>query len=199
MFCPQCGSTQPEELKFCKQCGANLSAVRMAVTRPEAAEGFDWSKSWVAEMFMSSDEKARRQAELELREGRTMDVLRRKEIKAGIITASVGLAFIVVLFVLMGGIIASGRVSDAAAEILSRIWIVGILPVLVGGALIFNGMFITKRRVSLGQESEDSPQPQIVASEGPEYLPPADTNELFPAGYSVTDATTRHLKTPNKQ
>jgi len=30
MFCPQCGSTQPVELKFCKSCGVNLETVRRA-------------------------------------------------------------------------------------------------------------------------------------------------------------------------
>ena len=31
MFCPQCGSTQNDELKFCKSCGVNLDAVRQAL------------------------------------------------------------------------------------------------------------------------------------------------------------------------
>jgi uncharacterized membrane protein YvbJ len=51
MFCPRCGAGQSEELKFCKACGANLSLVRQAVEGRETAEKFDWSNTWVAEMF----------------------------------------------------------------------------------------------------------------------------------------------------
>src|SRR5450432_1586575 len=60
MFCPRCGTSQSEELKFCKSCGANLSAVRQVVDGREAAEKFDWNKTWVTEMFLSAAEKKAR-------------------------------------------------------------------------------------------------------------------------------------------
>src|SRR5215210_7036408 len=63
MFCPQCGARQTsDELRFCKACGANLHAVRQVLTAREAGEGFDWSKTWVAEMFLSEEERKRRAA-----------------------------------------------------------------------------------------------------------------------------------------
>ena len=43
MFCPQCGSTQSDELKFCKSCGVNLDAVREVAAMRPAGEKFDWS------------------------------------------------------------------------------------------------------------------------------------------------------------
>ena len=46
MFCPRCGATQNEELKFCKSCGVNLNAVRQLVE--PGAKKFDWSETWVA-------------------------------------------------------------------------------------------------------------------------------------------------------
>ncbi|HVF46399.1 MAG TPA: hypothetical protein VNA17_02415 [Pyrinomonadaceae bacterium] len=197
MLCPQCGLTQADELNFCKSCGANLHALRRVLATREQDEKFDWSKSWVAEMFMSSEEVVKRQAEIERLQGTTPEAKRLREIKAGIITGSVGIGLMILLFVLMGGIIASGRVSDASAEILSRIWIVGVIPLFVGVALIINGVFISKRdKDSPGATLSDGP-----AQLGPEpevFLPPADTNELFPAGFSVTDETTRHLKEPSK-
>ena len=202
MFCPKCGSSQADDLRFCKQCGANLAAVRMAVAKPEAAEDFDWSKSWVAEMFMSSEESARRQAELERIQGITPEVKRLNEIKGGVITASVGVAVTILLFVLMNGIIAGGRVSDTAIEILSRVWVAGLIPIFVGAALIFNGMVVSKRAAR--PQTFHSPSPadgetrRLSPPESSEFLPPADTNELFPAGFSVTDETTRHLKTPRQ-
>ena len=114
------------------------------------------------------------------------------------ITASVGLGLMLLLMVFMGGIIASGRVSDAAAEILSRLWIVGVLPLLIGAALIFNGMFISKRGELTSDETAAPDQIQEPQSE--HFLSAADNNDLETGGpFSVTDATTRHLqKTPRK-
>ena len=65
MFCPKCGSSQNDELKFCKLCGANLFAVRQVVDNREAVEKFDWTRTWVAEMFMSPSEIKRRKEEIE--------------------------------------------------------------------------------------------------------------------------------------
>ena len=204
MFCPKCGSTQPDGLKFCKTCGANLSAVKSALTSPEQGDKFDWNKTWLAQMLMSGDEAAKRAIELERLQGKTPEVKRRNEIKGGVITASAGVGIMVLLFVLMNGIILSGQVSDAAAEILSRIWIAGIIPVMVGAALIFNGMFVSKRGDGLPEADRAAEPPagrfatgELAASpEGSEYLPPADTTQFVPTGFSVTDETTRHLPDP---
>jgi hypothetical protein len=60
MWCPRCGSSQRnwystqdvlEELTFCKECGANLYAVRQVVDEREVDEKFDWNKTWVAEIL----------------------------------------------------------------------------------------------------------------------------------------------------
>src|SRR5687767_9237380 len=105
MFCPQCGSTQSDELKFCKSCGANLHALRRIMTsRDESDEKFDWSKTWLAEMFMSSEESVKRAAELDRLQGKTAETKRLAEIKAGVITGSVGIGLMILLFVLMEGI-----------------------------------------------------------------------------------------------
>jgi hypothetical protein len=88
MFCPQCGSSQREDLKFCKACGVNLHAVAQVVTAREPDEKFDWSKTWVQEMFFSAEEKKRRKIELERQLGITPEMKRHKEIKAGVIVSS---------------------------------------------------------------------------------------------------------------
>src|SRR5687768_10934829 len=149
MFCPRCGSSQSEELKFCKSCGANLYAVRQVVDTRETEEKFDWSKTWVAEMFQSAEETKRRKAELERQRGITPEVKRYNEIKAGVITASVGLALAIFLFFFMQGIILSGRVEPAAAEIISRISIAVVIPLFVGMASIINGLFVSNKMVKL--------------------------------------------------
>jgi hypothetical protein len=194
MFCPQCGSTQSDDLKFCKSCGANLEALRQIMATRESGGKFDWGNTWVAEMFKSGEDAVRHQAEIERLQGITPEEKRLLEIKSGVITASVGIGLMILLFVLMGGIVATGRVSDAAAEILLRIWIVGVLPLLIGGALIFNGMFVSKRGAALSVHETDTGAKELGAS-ADNYLSPADTNDLASSvPFSVTDRTTRHLQ-----
>lgn len=192
MFCPRCGTSQSDELKFCKSCGANLSAVRQAVEAREPAEKFDWSKTWVAEMFRSAEEQKRRKEQLDRERGVTPEVKRINEIKAGVITSSVGVAVAIVLFVLMQGIVLGGKVPPEAAEILTRLWVAGVIPVMVGLALMINGLIVSKRLVEIAKaEANELNSP--ARNQDPRSLRPADTNEFIPADFSVTDQTTRHL------
>ena len=202
MFCPQCGANQSEELKFCNLCGANLQAVRQAVaTRELTDDKFDWSKTWVAEMFLSEAERKRRLQEhkvlehdLEHQRGITPEVKRYNEVKAGVITASVGLGVAIFLFFFMQGIILSGQNPPHDNEILSRIWIAGVIPFLIGIALIINGLFVSKKIVEVTRREELrlSP-PALGGSTAPRSLNTADTSEISPASFSVTEDTTKHL------
>jgi hypothetical protein len=177
MFCPKCGSTQADDLNYCKACGSNLQAVRGALVKGVPADDkLDWNKTWLGEMVMTQDEKDRRR-------GLTPEMKRRREIKAGVITLATGVSLTVVLSVIMEAIVINGRLSELAADILSRVWIVGLIPIMVGLALIFNGIVISRKGLT-----PPSADPQ------PADLPPAHTNELPPAmPFSVTDNTTRHL------
>src|SRR5262245_20185192 len=116
MFCPQCGSQQSDEMRFCKNCGGNLQAVRQVVTTREPSEPFDWSDTWVAEMFMSHGERKRRKEKMDRRRGITPEMLRYREIKGGVITGCIGLGLIPLLYMLMQGIILSGNATPGAAE-----------------------------------------------------------------------------------
>jgi len=205
MFCPQCGSSQSDELKFCKSCGANLAAVRLAAVSREDAEKFDWSKTWVAEMFMSESERRRRTELLERERGITPEVKRYNEIKAGVITASVGIGVMIFLAVFMQGIILSGQNSTGDNEILGRIWVAGVIPFFVGLALIVNGLFVSKSQAEAARRSlkadPNSPDTRAVTNSLdepalPRSLNSADTNEFIPPDFSITDSTTRHLNVP---
>ena len=147
MFCPQCGNKQAEELKFCKLCGANLFAVRQVVGTREADEKFDWSKTWVAEMFMSEAERRRRNAELERQRGVTPEIKRYNEIKAGVITSFVGVGVTLFLGVIGHALATDVRIPPSDAELLRRLWVVGVIPFMVGLALIFNGLVISRKTV----------------------------------------------------
>jgi hypothetical protein len=188
MFCPQCGTNQSDELKFCKSCGANLYAVRQVVTKRETDEKFDWSKTWVAEIFLPPAEREKRKQELELQRGITPEVKRLWEVKAGVITASAGIAVGLFLYVFMQGIILSGKVTPGAAEILSRLWVAGVIPLLVGLALVINGMFVrpaAKRSRKTDSLEKEAAHDSLQAVEPPKAIPP---------GFSVTEETTRHLR-----
>lgn len=194
MFCPRCGSTENEGLKFCKSCGANLYAVRQVVDTRETGKKPERSKPWFAEMAIYDAESKRRQDELDHRRGITPEVTRYNEIKAGIITGSVGFGVAVFLYVFMQGLILSGSVSGNTAEILSRLWVVGVIPFVVGLALLMNGVFVSKKLAEVVRRAAQ-PASKIEEKEtNPLQLPSAEPTEFIPANYSVTEDTTKHLK-----
>lgn len=209
MWCPRCGSSQRdysaafhgrwpwrtrdvlEELTFCKECGANLYPVRQVVGEREKSTKTSWNKTWVAEMLQFTRRKPfRRQQALETRV-LTPEVKRYNEIKGGIITGSVGVALMIFLYVFMQGIIIGGNVPNDTAEILSRIWVAGIIPVFVGLALIFNGVFISKKALASTKRASNSTS-ELTGDETP-ALHSANTAEFLPANFSVTENTTRLL------
>jgi hypothetical protein len=197
MFCPHCGSTQNDQLKFCKSCGVNLDAVRQAAAMRDPGEKFDWSRTWVAEMFLSESERKRRKEQIERERGITPTMKRYTEIKAGVITSSVGVGVMIVLYVLMQGIILSGHPSASDAAILSRLWVAGVIPFFVGLALIINGVFVSKRQVEIARQEA---QTDVLRSarETP-ALRPADAAEFIPPSFGVTEDTTKHLASPSRK
>lgn len=192
MFCPQCGTKQGEELKFCNLCGANLFAVRQAAALREADDKFDWSKTWMAEMFLSDAERKRRNAELERERGLTPEIKRYNEIKGGVIVSAVGLGIMFFLFVIGPAIAHQNPPGDA--DFIRNIWVAGVIPFMVGLALIINGLFVSKKIVELHRrEAQSAPDPLGAAPERP-ALRSADTSEFIPPAHSVTEGTTRHLQ-----
>jgi hypothetical protein len=191
MFCPQCGSNQSDEVKFCKLCGANLYAVRQAVSTRGTEEKFDWSKTWVAEMFLSGEEQQRRKQELERLQGITPEVKRYNEIKAGVITACVGIGVAIFLAVIAEGLILSGSVPPHEAALISRLWVAGVIPLMVGIGLMINGLLVSKRIVEAAKRER---QAELGAAAERQGLRPADTSEFIPADFSVTEGTTKHLQ-----
>jgi hypothetical protein len=144
-------------------------------------------------MFMSEEEHERRKEEMEHRRGITPETKRYMEIKAGVIMGSVGLGVAILLYVLMEGIILSGNISTAAAEILSRLWIVGVIPLFIGIALIVNGTFVSKKLVELQRQIPPNDSSNREKESEPRLLRSADTSEVIPSNFSVTEGTTKHL------
>ena len=194
MICPRCASNQVDDIKFCTFCGANLQAVREALDAPEGKK-FDWSDTWVAEMFMSGQAAQMRQLEMERRLGITPEVKRYNEIKAGVIVSSVGIGVAIFLYFLMGAI---ARQEPHDAELLNSIWLAGVIPFMVGLALIINGVYVSKKMVQMIEREQ---QKNLPLGEGTPArgLRAADTSEFIPTNYSVTDQTTRHLESTERK
>ncbi len=200
MFCPKCGSTQSDELRFCKVCGANLFAVRQVVDTRETAEQSDAGKDWIAKVVHTQEESKRHKEEIDRQRGLTPEIkLRYDEIKAGVITSAVGIGIGIFLYVFMQGIILSGNVTPSTAEILSRLWIAGVLPLFVGISLTINGLFVSKKLVEIAKKATQATPNSLEGDLNPPYLRAADTNEFLPSGFSVTEQTTKHLSSGQKQ
>ena len=195
MYCPRCGSNQTEELKFCKVCGANLSAVRQAVDTRETDGKIDPSKPWFADMALSDAESKRRKGELDHRRGITAEVNRHNEIKAGVIVGSLGLALSIFLGIFMQGIILGGGVSPEAAEILSRLWVAGVIPLFLGIALLVNGVVVSKRLAEITRRAAQTSSNLPEKDTNPLPLKAGETTEFLSPGFSVTEGTTKHLTT----
>src|SRR4030095_140047 len=194
MFCPRCGSNQSEDLKFCKVCGANLNAIRKVVDAPGAVEKIDQNKPWFAEMALSDAESKRRKEELDHQRGIAPEVERYNEIKAGVITGSVGLAVAIFLHVFMQGLILSGSVSASTAEILSRLWVVGVIPLFVGLALIINGVIIGKKLAAIARATGRTGPGLSEKDTNPLALQSGEILEFVPSAFSVVEGTTKHLR-----
>jgi hypothetical protein len=193
MFCPQCGITQNDELKFCKSCGVNLDAVRQAVAPRNPDDKLDWNRTWVGEMFLSHGERRKLHEQIERERGITPAMKRYTEIKAGVFTSSIGLGVMIFLHELMKGIILSGQNSPGDNAILSRIWLAGVFPFLVGLALIVNGWFVSKKQVELARREQRAEENVLQPDNGTPVLRPAATNEFITPRFGVTEGTTKHL------
>ncbi len=196
MLCPRCASNQSDDVKFCTSCGGNLQAVRDVLAGREPEKNVDWSdNNWWAAMFRSGEIAEQRKLEMERRMGITPEVKRYNEIKAGVITSSVGVGVAIFLHIFMKGI--ATNVAPNEAEIITRIWVAGFIPFFIGLALIINGLVVSKKQAEIMERElkrvKDPEGYSIESKPSPRTLRPADTNEFIPAPFSVTDQTTRHL------
>lgn len=200
MFCPGCGFQVNDDLKFCRQCGANMHNVRDAMALHSTGNNFDWSRKWWAGMMYSAEELERMRG-VSPEEQRLNEERRRlKEIKGGVITSSIGIGVMIVFYFFFGAVAKVG--NPAAAEIVSKLWMMGIIPTLIGAGLLINGLFISRRLVNL---KEQLAQAAMSTSHAPIAHPGAlgakTTDQLIvdaapAAGYCVTEDSTAHLLEP---
>ena len=192
MFCPTCGTETREAIKFCKKCGTNLKRVQGVMGKGGAGSGTnqqpDWNQWWIEEQ---QDKKEQNKKKLP-------EEKRLEEVKTGVITASVGLAISIFLNLLFEAI--ANVSGDSAAIILQRIWAVGLVPLFVGLAIVFNGLVVSKRIVELKKQHRDQENVlQPMFAPVPNTSPVAQLGEADQAqfaDYSITEPTTTKLREP---
>jgi len=204
MFCPGCSLQVNDDLKFCKQCGANLRGVRDAMTSRSTGEKFDWSKTWWAEMIYSPDELERRRGITPEEKRLNEEKKRLDEIKGGVITSLVGVGVMISFYFFFGAV--ARNIAPKDAEIVRNLWLLGIIPTLIGAGLLINGFFVSRRLVKLKEElarasmsARQAPIAQPTANPNAFDAKTTDQLSLDPAppeSYSVTEDPTAHLPEP---
>ncbi|HSD47202.1 MAG TPA: hypothetical protein VLB87_11275, partial [Pyrinomonadaceae bacterium] len=126
--------------------------MRDALQATDPNTKFNWNNTWVAEMFMSAQANELRKREMERRLGITPEVKRYDEIKAGVIVSSIGIGVSIFLYFLMHAI-ASQEPRDA--EILRSVWMAGVIPFMIGIALIINGVVVSKKMAEVMKREQD--------------------------------------------
>ncbi|HEV2665476.1 MAG TPA: hypothetical protein VG324_11225 [Blastocatellia bacterium] len=188
MYCPSCGTESGDQTKYCTKCGVNLRRVKGVMGKGGAgvSEEVDWQRATL-EDWKSEREKRRK---------KTPEEKRLNEIKGGVITSSVGLALMIFLSLLFDAI--ASTIDGPESNILRSLWVVGLIPFMVGLGILFNGLIVSRRIVDLKrqQERKDRQAPLISA---PETSPVARLVEPLQSpisDFSVTETTTTKLREP---
>lgn len=188
MFCPGCGFQVNDDLKFCRQCGANLHTVRDAMLSRSTGEKFDWSKTWWAGMLYSQEQLERMRAvtpeEIRISEEKK----RINEIKGGVITGLIGIGVMISFYFFFSAV--ADAATPKAAEIVSRLWLLGIIPTLIGAGLFINGFFISRRLVELSDRLSRARMPSLLTPIAQAGATDGKTTDQL---ISVTEDSTAHL------
>jgi hypothetical protein len=207
IYCPGCATEALDQVRYCKKCGTSLLGVKDAMHAREPEKPFEWSKTWIAEMLLSEEERSRRRVALELT-GRDEDLVAaeikrvddlQNEIKNGIITVFSGVGAAIFMYIFMGTI-ASAQDDPKAAMILGSLWVAGIIPILVGMGMLVNAFFVTRR---FAAKRRDLIESALGAAGSTRGASSHSTGELLGLDAppmevpSVTEHTTRHLEEPS--
>jgi hypothetical protein len=202
MYCPSCGSEERQLSQYCRACGTDLRVVRTSLEHPDAitasammareqmgmavADQIRQMKSAkelnkLAETFLPAFEKfLESPAEKRLR-----------RIRAGVITASIGL----------GATLVALLMTMVKGEIFSLV-VPSLVTFFIGVGVLINGLLFTIPRKELPGDAHDAAS-QRALDFGLERMnyeppPPVRTNELGSATQtpsSITEHTTHHLTT----
>jgi zinc-ribbon domain len=192
MYCPSCGTEASDQTKYCTKCGVNLRRVRGVLGKGGATvrKGDDREPEWL------KDQRAKKEARREARRMKTPEEKRLEEIKAGVISSSVGFGLMVFLSFLFDAI--ASTVDGPASNILRTLWVVGLIPFMIGLGVLFNGLFVSKRIVEVKRQQEQKDQ-QLPLFSAPNTSPVArlvEPSQSPISDFSITETTTTKLREP---
>ena len=202
MYCPSCGSEERQRTQFCRTCGTDLRAVRTTLERPDAITASAVSAreqisqimaEKIAEMETAHDLERAAEGILPQIEKflESPEEKRLRRVRAGVITASVGLAVTVVTLLMAMG---KSDILPFAS--------LGFVTFLIGLGLVINGLYFTVPRKELRGNPRDAPAQNALESQLNNFgrdalISPSITNELGASTVrgipSVTEHTTHHL------
>ena len=205
MYCPSCGSEERQLSQFCRACGTDLRIVRNSLENPDAITQSAISAR--EHIGMAVADKIRQMKSAKDLERVAEDVLpqfekflespeerRLRRIRAGVITAAIGLGASFIFLIL-------------AMDKLELIPVITpfFVTFLVGIGVIINGLLFTVPRKRLPGDVHDAMEQSLLdasLNRGALYEAPAApnlTNELAPSvrpqPVSVAEHTTHHLNT----
>src|SRR5262249_28332308 len=134
--------------------------------------------------------------EREEKRKKTPEEKRLNEIKGGVITSSVGLGVMIFLSLLFDAI--ASTIDGQASNILRSLWVVGLIPFMIGMGLLINGLFVSKRIVDLRRQQEPKGRqaPLFSAPETSPVVRLVEPSQSPISDFSVTETTTTKLREP---
>jgi len=188
MYCPSCGTEAGDQTKYCTKCGVNLRRVKGVLGKGGASvsEEVNWQRATLEDW----------KADREKRRKKTPEEKRLNEIKGGVITSSVGFALMIFLSLLFDAI--ASTIDGPESNILRSLWVVGLIPFMVGLGILFNGLFVSRRIVDLKRQQERKDR-QTPLFSSPETSPVArlvEPSQSPISDFSVTETTTTKLREP---
>ena len=203
--------------QYCRACGTDLRPVRVSLERPDSITASAISAREdigraVAEKIRGVDDARdlKRVAEDVLPQIEKFlespEEKRLRRMRAGVVTAASGLGASLLALLLLS--ISEGFKDPEVTPVLVFFIGLGIVTFLIGLGLLLNGMLFTKPRKGLEDNSSDARAQSLLDAAGAQQLRPAPeradmfrsptTSDLAGAelrsGSSVTEQTTRHLK-----
>jgi hypothetical protein len=209
MFCPSCGSNE-QSSQFCRACGTDLGSVRTSLERPDSITAIAVTAreeigravaEKIREVEGSRDLKQVAEDVLPQIEKflESPDEKRLRRMRAGVITAASGVGACVI-----GLVLATIVYGDVGLALTMGGAGLGFLIFLVGLGLVLNGLLFTRPKTGVADHSPEADLQnqldagyapmQLKSSGAPSLFRSSTTSDLAKTGSSVTENTTRHLK-----
>ena len=169
MYCPQCGTESPPDLKFCRSCGANLKVIGKAVSLSEAIARSDSVPAKIKDMVKSlkiekvTDEVARAMEKMNQeiarssaehrrksrwRKEKTAAQRRERHLTKGTIKLFWGGGLSVFLYFLSHALVLKlppdlvASIPFEIGPVVRVLWLIGLIPMLSGVGHIIAGLTI---------------------------------------------------------